>query len=116
MSVVLFDGVIEAYIENPAGPVALQIAEKAKVGVEAAQAEVRKIMHRMPDNENVAQNVRFEMEGPVARLGIDISRSLGPRPKQGKKDRGPELYLDKKAKNEGSWLRVAYEAIQATRV
>ena len=85
------------------GPVANAVRAKAEVGVEAAQAEVRKIMHRAPFD--VAQNVGLEMEGPIARIGIDISQTLHG-------DRSPEIYLDRKAIKEGSWLQVALDAIR----
>ncbi len=113
-SVVLFDPIIETYMLDPLGPVANQVRLRAQVGVEAAQAEVRKIMHRMPFD--VAQNVRYEMDGPVATIGIDISHKSSRPRKTGESPDTPEKYLDLKARNEGSWLQKALDAIEAIRV
>ena len=102
MTVVLFDGVIDAYMENPQGPVARDVERRAQAVVEVARAGVRKIMHRAPFD--VAQNVNYVMEGNEAVIGIDVSQTLHG-------GRSPELYLDAKvAKEGGSWLGDALEA------
>jgi len=94
--VILFDGVIDAYVENPQGVVARDVERRAQAVVELARENVRKIMHRSP---SVAEDVDYVMEGNEAIIGIRVSAGSMAR------------YLDDKVFREGgSWLGDALEA------